>query len=109
MYALATCTASILRGTTTDEYGDAVDASTVAHSGVNAQILDNVMRVYDPSTQTPRIVRSYICHMQSGTDVRIGDRLRDDTHDVVYIIENVTQANQAGLTVDLILDLRRIT
>lgn len=109
MYAIASCTASILRGTTTNEFGDTVDTDTVIQSGIPFYISDIADRVWDPSTQTPRVIRSIDGQCQSDVDLRIGDRVRDDTNGITYIVNDVTQPYGAGWTSDLDVDLKRIT
>jgi hypothetical protein len=109
VYELATCTASILRGTATDAYGDTVDAATVVASGIVASIRETSRVVSDPATQQPRIVRSADGAMPAGTDVRDSDQVRDDTNGVTYIVQAVTQNREPGFTPDLQLQLKRIT
>lgn len=109
MYALASCTASILRGTTVDEYGDPQDVDTVVHTGVPFSIQETEARVYDPATQTSRVVRTPVAACQSDVDLRIGDRVRDDTNGITYIVNDVTQPGGVGWTSDLDVDLKRIT
>lgn len=109
IYAVATCVCSILRGTSTNEFNDAVDNSTVAASGVITSIEETTSRVLDPTSQTPRVIRSVNGRVTSNVDIRVTDRLRDDTHATVYIVENVTQPGGPGFTSDLELELRRVT
>ncbi len=109
MYALATCTASILRGTTTDEYGDTVDSDTVVYTGIPMSIQETESSVFDPATQTRRVVRRPQGACQSDVDLRIGDRIRDDTNGITYIVNNVTQPGGVGWTSDLAIELKRIT
>ena len=110
IYALATCLASVLRGTSTDTYLDTVATATVAVAGLPAAIRERTSRVSGGATGQPRVVRVVAGQVQSGTDVRVGDRLRDDTHGgVIYTIENVTDPSGAGATADLELELKRVT
>lgn len=110
MYALATCLASVLRGTTTDAYLDTVDAVVVAAAGLPAAIRERTSRVSGGASGQPRVVRVVSGQVGSGTDVRIGDRLRDDTHGgVIYTVENVTDPGGPGGTADLELELKRVT
>lgn len=109
MYVGATCTASVLRGTGTDIYGDVTDNATVAASGIVASIRETSRTVFDPNTQEPLIVRSVEGVMPSGTDVVDTDRVRDDTYGVTYFVEAVTQERQPGFTPDLRLQLKRIS
>jgi hypothetical protein len=109
MYVLATCTASVLRGTTTNVYGDPVDGTTVASSGIPAAISESSVFVMDPSTQTPRSIRTVFATLPSTTDITSNDRLRDDTHNIVYIVESVSNPALPGRTTDLAVELRRVT
>jgi hypothetical protein len=109
MYVVATCTASVLRGTTNDAYGDPEDNATVAASGITASIRETSRTVFDPNTQTPRVVRLIEGVMPAGTDVVDTDQVRDDTYGITYMVEAVTQERQPGFTPDLKLQLKRIT
>ena len=109
MYGLANCSVSILRGTTTDTWGDTVDNGTVAASGIPAFITVDSRSVTDPASQTPRVVQTIRGAVSSTVDIRDTDQLRDDTHGgVVYAVEAVTQPLAAGVTPDQELELRRV-
>lgn len=108
MYALATCTTSILRGTSTDAYGDVIDNATVAASGIPASIIVSSRTVQDSATQTSRVVETIHCEMISNLDVRDTDQIRDDTHGITYAVQAVTQPNGPGITPDLQIELRRV-
>jgi hypothetical protein len=109
MYAVASCLASILRGTTTDQFGDQVDTGTVIATDVPALITEKSRTVYDPSTQERRIVRVSRGAVQSDTDIRDNDQLRDYTTGITYMVQSVTQAGGAGFVNDLVLELKRVT
>jgi hypothetical protein len=109
VYALATATVSVLRGTTTDEFGDEVDGSTVHESGIPAYLTEKTETVFDPGTQTPRVVRMAMALLPHGTDVTDEDRLRDDSSGITYIVDDVIQTNAPGQMTDLKLVLRRVT
>ncbi len=109
MYALATCTASVLRGISVNDWGDEQDAGTVIASGLICSITETSARGYDPSTQTPRVVRGIEGVLPSTTDITETDQLRDDTHGITYAIEAVSNPGTAGRATDLVLQLRRIT
>ncbi|WP_297699636.1 hypothetical protein [Mycobacterium sp.] len=109
MYVVATCTASVLRGTSTDTYGDTIDNSTVAATGIIASIREMSRTVLDPNTQEPRILRFVEGVMPAGTDVRDTDQIRDDTYGVTYFVEAVTQNREPGFTPDLKLQLKRVS
>jgi hypothetical protein len=105
MYAVATCRGSILRGTTENEFGDDEDNNTVAASGVLARIKSKGRRVFDSATQTARIVQVPMARMQSDTDIRPGDRFRDDTHGVTYAVIFVDQPDQQCRESYLLIEL----
>lgn len=108
MYALATGTISILRGTTTDAFGDETDTERVLATGVLASIIPFSERVFTPDSPTPRIVRSYNAICGSQTDVTDGDRIRDERTGQIYVVLDVVQDNAPGLIPDKELSLRRV-
>lgn len=109
MYSLANCTVSVLRGTSTNAYGDVLDNNTVAASGIPAFIAVQSRTVTDAASQTPRVVQTIRGALGSAVDIQDTDQLRDDTHGVTYAVEAVTQPLAAGITPDLELELRRVT
>ncbi|RSM60580.1 hypothetical protein DMH03_17685 [Amycolatopsis sp. WAC 01376] len=109
MWARATCRASIYRGTTPSDFGDPVPNNLIpAASGVLAAIEERDSRVWDPATQTARVVRVAKAALPSTTDILTGDRLKDDTHGVLYLVQNVTRPRTAGRVPDVQLDLKRV-
>jgi hypothetical protein len=104
--ATPTTVVDVLRGTTTNEFSDLVDANTVVLAGIPASIIERNQRVHGPKNSEDRIVRIAKGRLPRGTNVIKGDRLRDRTG-TIYIIDNVyTQANPfwpQDLTVDLSL------
>jgi hypothetical protein len=110
MYAPATCLASILRPTgTKNARGDASNIYTVVSTGVPASITEDSRRTWDSATQTPRTVRTLSALVGSGTDIRKGDQLRDDTHGgLLYVVKDVTQERSFAYTPDIELDLGRV-
>ncbi len=109
MYALATTTVSILRGTTTDDVGDEVDTGDVYASGIIAALIEKNHTTWDRATQQRRTVRVITCTLPSGTDVTSEDRIRDEKTGYVYAITDVTQPYAVGIVPDLDLELKRIT
>lgn len=110
MNTVATCRGSILRGTTENEFGDLEDNSTVAASGVLARLKTTRSVVQDSATQTPRVITSTQARMPSNTDIRPGDRFRDDTNGgTTYAVLDVTQPDTQGHKSDLDVLLRQVT
>lgn len=110
MWALATCRGSVFRGSTPDPtYRHPVPNNTAPlYTGVLAEITERDRRVWDPATQTPRVVRIVTGKVPSTTDVLTGDRFRDDTNGVLYVVQNVTRPRAAGRAPDVVLDLKRV-
>lgn len=111
MYALASTTCSILRGTTTNAWGDQIDDpnAAVVATGVPVALDVTNTQVFDPTTQQLRVIRSIRGAIQSDTDIRDTDRLRDDTSGIVYMIESVTDTLGPGYLGDLELVLKQVT
>ena len=109
MYALATTSCSVLRGTTTNAFGDVLDSGAAYLSGIPAALYETAETVFDPGTETPRVIRSVTAHLPAGTDVTERDQLRDDRAGVPDAVLSVSTRAQPGRTADLDLLLRRIT
>lgn len=108
MNAVATTTVAVLRGTTTDDYGDTVDGSTAVLTGVPASILEQRRVIATESDPQPRAVITYTGRVSAGTDIRDSDRIRDERTSAVYIVDSAHQVANPVHTLDLRLDLRRV-
>jgi hypothetical protein len=110
MIATPTTTVDVLRGTTTNAYGDEIDADTVVPgmTGLPASIIEQRQRPHQPKDSEDRIVRYFKGRMNRGLDVRKGDRLRDATG-TVYIVENLYQQANPFWSQDLSFDLSLTT
>lgn len=111
MYQLATCLASILRrdSTVKNARGDAGGVYNQIATGLPASIVESNRRTFDRATQTPRTMRTLSGLVGSGTDIQIGDRLRDDTNGgILYVVKDVTQPRSFGYLPDIELDLARV-
>lgn len=105
---LATHQVDLLRGDTTDAYGDPVDADNVVATDLPASIIEQNRRVFVPAENRMTVVRMYTGRLRPGTDVREGDRLRDRADESIYLVEAVSApASPIGLA-DVRVDLRRI-
>lgn len=109
MQAIATTRISILRGTTTDAWGDDQDTDTPVHTGIPAALTEQSRRVTTRDDPTPRIVRSAIARVAADTDVTDQDRVRDERTGAVYIVDAVSSMANPAAVPDLRLDLRRTT
>ena len=109
MQEFANTSASILRGTTTDTYGDVTDAATLVGGDIPAAIVESSKVVTDPSSQTPRTIRAITCVMPGWADVLNTDRVQDQSTGYVYAIESVEAQPSLGYPADTVLTLRRLT
>lgn len=109
MIAVATTTVSILRGTDTDAYGDPADNATVAASGLPAALTEQSRLTTDPATGTPRTVHYTTLRISHGTDLRAGDRIRDEGDGSVYIVDETAQVQNPAVAMDLRAELRHLT
>ena len=108
MYAVATCTISILRGTATDAvYGDSYATGQVVASGVPASIIERTQKIVTPGNPAPRIVRSIDGIVGSQTDITDADRIRDEKTGQIYIVTAVINSALPGMSSDTQLELRR--
>jgi len=107
--AIATTTIAILRGTTTDSYGDEQDTDTPVHTRIPAALTEQTRRVTTRDDPTPRIVRYAVARVAAGTDVTDQDRVKDERTGAIYIVDSVSSMANPALTADLRLDLRRTT
>ncbi len=107
--AIATTTLAVLRGTTTDAYGDEQDTDTPVAVGIPASLTEQTRRVTTRDDPTPRIVRYAVARVSAGTDVTDQDRVRDERTGAVYIVDAASSMANPALTADLRLDLRRTT
>lgn len=105
MYSRATTTVSILRGQSTDDWGDDIDNDTVAASGVLASILE--YKIYsspEVSTQ-PHNYRYARLRVKKGTDVRTNDRIKDERLNQTWIITNISPYQNPVVGQDIRIDL----
>ncbi|MFI2761396.1 hypothetical protein ACH5A3_21380 [Streptomyces echinatus] len=109
MQAIATTTIAVLRGTSTDAYGDEVDTDTPVASGIPAALTEQSRRVTTRDDPTPRIVRYAVARVAVGTDVTDQDRVRDERTGAIYSIDAVSSMANPAAVADLRLDLRRTT
>ena len=108
MIAAATTTVSILRGQTTDDWGDPIDSDTVAVSGVRASIIEINEDGYSEVTTVPRVVRKALGRVGSEVDVRTNDRIYDEVYNQTWIILALTRVQNPVCAMDTKLDLKRV-
>jgi hypothetical protein len=109
MQAIATTRISILRGTTTDAYGDEQDTNTPIATGVPASLIEQSRRVTSRDNPTPRIVRYAVARVPARTDITDQDRVLDERTGATYIVDAVSAMANPAMQVDRRVDLRRTT
>ncbi|MFI8351323.1 hypothetical protein [Streptomyces sp. NPDC085596] len=109
MQAIATTQISILRGVTTDAYGDEQNVDMPVYTGIPASLAEQTRRVTTRDDPTPRIVRYATARVPARTDITDQDRVRDERTGAVYSVDAVSSMTNPTLTVDIRLDLRRTT
>ena len=109
MYALATTTVSILRGTGYNDAGDLVDTQDVYKTGIVAALIEKNSTTWDAATQQRRTVRRINLTLPSTTDVLGSDQILDEETGYLYSITSLTQPNAVGIVPDLDLVLQRVT
>lgn len=109
MQWIATHIVDVLTGTTTNTYGDEVDAATVSAAGVPASILEQSRVTNRQDTQTPRTVRSYTGRIHPGVTVSAGDRLRHNPTGTIWVIDDVTTNANPVASPGTVLALRKVT
>ncbi|WP_159006883.1 hypothetical protein [Streptomyces sp. NRRL S-813] len=107
--AIATTTLAVLRGTTTDAWGDEADTDTPKYTGIPAALTEQTRRVTTRDDPTPRIVRYAVARVAAGTDVTDQDRIKDERTGAIYTVDAVSSMANPAVTPDLRLDLRRTT
>lgn len=108
MIALATTTVSVLRGTETTVFGDEADSTTVVQSGVPMAIMAQSQastRAVDQRAQEVEYCRG---RAPKGTDIRVGDRIKDERSLEIYTVTGAHQAGNPVIGQDLAVDLTRV-
>jgi hypothetical protein len=104
---LATTTVSILGGSSTDEFGDDTDGTTVLASAIPASLIESARTASEPVSGIKRIVRTHVCRLPPGTAVDEDKRIKDESTDEIYIVVAVTRNANPVLAQPLRADLKR--
>lgn len=105
----ATTRVAILRGETTDAFGDPIESDTQVAHGVPASILETGSNARRPVEGRTDNVRAYTMRVHPNVVVRRDDRVRDLSTNVVYTVDEVVvPVNPAGHAPRRVV-LRRVT
>lgn len=109
---IATTWVTVLRGLSTDSFGDQIDlaqeAGGDAQTRIPASLIEGTRTINDPASGTPRVIRYAVARIKPGTDITEEDRLRDENTSRIYAVTSVTQPAALGFTPHLRLDLTLI-
>jgi hypothetical protein len=106
---LATSTYAVLRGTTTDAWGDPKDLDNPVHSGIPGSVRLARSSVTTISDGRPQQIGFFVGRLPAGTDVQNEDRLQDERSGEVYIVDAVNlDAVSPILNSGMRLDLRLV-
>lgn len=104
-----TTTVAILRGTTTDGYGYEADANTPVATGIPASIVEQAQNTRRPDSDRPSTIRGYACRLPHDTDLRDGDRIKDEADNAVYMLDTITRPANPARAMDWQVELRKVT
>jgi hypothetical protein len=107
MHAIPTTTVTVLRGTSTDGFGDTVSADTVAASGVLFSLLEQRRSVFTAGDNRIQQVRYFTGRAPGDADIRLGDRVRDESTGDTYYVDTVTLVGSPVQVNDIRCDLRK--
>jgi len=89
---IPTCVVTILRQRLTyNEYGDETDAHQVKQTGVPAHMAEREKTTFEPTSGRYATVRYKLVLLPPQTDVKIGDRLVDESDGQHYSVDDVYQ------------------
>lgn len=87
---IANTTVTVLRGSTTNAFGDTIPSGTAVLEGVPAFIGETGRKVQDPGSPAPRTIREVAGHVPRWAGVLNTDQLRDDRTGDTYQVLSVT-------------------
>jgi len=86
---LATSTYSILRGSTTDSFGDQKDRDVPTYTGIKGSVMLVRAGVTTESEGRAQTISYLVGRLPAGTDVQNGDRLQDEKTGETFIIDSI--------------------
>jgi len=104
---LPTTLVSILRGSSTNTFGDTIDTPTVVASAVPMSILEQSRATTKRASDRAQTVLSFLGRCSPSVDVRQGDRLLD-TAGSTYVVHAVSRESNPIAPQDQRLDLERV-
>jgi hypothetical protein len=108
MNAVPTTKISVLRGEGETLFGDSEDSDTTIATGVLASLLTVSRKTRSPVDGRPEIITYFTARVPHGTDVQLGDRVKDEISGSVYILTLVDHVQNPVARQDVRLELHRV-
>lgn len=106
MMGMATGRYSIIRGESTqNDYGDEVESDTVVEDGILGSVIERSRTNFDPQSGRIATLRQLTGRFTNGTDIRDGDRIKDEESGRVYLVTSVFNGTSLVGKADVVLDL----
>jgi hypothetical protein len=112
MWRIPTTTVDVHRGTATSDDADEVDTvGAVVIAGLRFSLIEQERAVGRHDSGMPRIVRSVTGAAPAGTDIRVGDRVKDLSTGLFYSVDATRQPGRPSFVppADLVINLRRVS
>lgn len=106
MLGKATGRYSILGSTVTvNEYGDEIESDGVRKAGVLGSVIERNRSVYNPDDSRVATIRVLIGRFAYGTDIRDGDRIKDEKTGEVFVVQSITRGTTWATKPDVVVEL----
>jgi len=106
MNGLSTGRYTILRGvSSTNDYGDEVESQEVHLTGVRGSVIERTRKVFNPADSRVVTIRELTGRFAHGTDIRDGDRIKDEKTDIIFLVNSVNMPTAVANKPDIVLDL----
>jgi hypothetical protein len=108
MLALANTKITVLRGETTNEYGDQVDTEEPFKRDIPASLIEQTKQLFDLASGTPRTIKLFTCRVNNNTNISLTDRIKDQSTNAIYAIDNISTPTGPTNASDMRLDLSKV-
>lgn len=108
MHLVPTTEIDVLRGTSTDAYGDETDTSEIVYKKIPASIIERSSIVETGTSGRPRKIRQFGARVSAKVKLQNGDRIRDRNTGDIYIVDSIARVQNPIISVDTRVDLRRV-
>lgn len=107
MFALNTGRYTVLRGSTTNDYGDEVDGNTVASSEILGSVIERTKQVFNPDDGRVATIRFLTGRFNHNADIQDGDRIKDQKTGEIFIVASLSRPTNAVMKSDIVADLTK--